>query len=177
MMRCDAQHLAPHVGAAPADPKRAKQDIPPALRRQVLRRDGRRCAVPGCRHGSFLDLHHIEARADGGAHELDNLITLCGAHHRARHEGELRVEGRVSSGLRFSHADGTDYGAVMNVNESAVGAQVKAFQALRQLGFAEREAKRALASVADEVGADAGVEAVLRAALRRLSADAFRQAS
>lgn len=32
---------------------------------------------------------------------------------RAMHDGELRVEGRVSTGLRFSHADGTEYGAVM----------------------------------------------------------------
>jgi hypothetical protein len=68
------------VGEHGAKP-RAKQGIPPALRRKVLRRDHRQCAVPGCRHCTFLDLHHIETREAGGQHEADNLITLCGAHH------------------------------------------------------------------------------------------------
>jgi hypothetical protein len=178
MARCDAQVLgASHVGAESRRPARAKQDIAPALRREVLRRDRRRCAVPGCRHSTFLDLHHILAREQGGQHEADNLITLCGAHHGAMHRGELRVQGRVSVGLCFTHADGTEYGRVRNVAATVIDAQTQAFRALRQLGFGEREAQGALSEVLAEVGNEASVEATLRAALRRLAAGALQRAS
>jgi hypothetical protein len=58
-LRPPVEALKPHVG------RRAKQDIPPSLRRAVLRRDGARCRVPGCRNCRFLDLHHIERRSEG----------------------------------------------------------------------------------------------------------------
>jgi hypothetical protein len=177
MASCDAQRLSARVGGETNTRKRAAQHIPPALRREVLRRDGRRCQVPGCRHDTFLDLHHVHAREDGGEHEADNLITLCGAHHRAAHDGELVVEGRVASGVRFKHADGSDYGAVMDVAATAVDAQAKAFQALRQLGFSERDARRALSQTLEHVAAEADTETRLRAALELLTAGAIRQAS
>ncbi len=41
---------------------RATQTIPPAIRRQVVRREHGRCAVPGCRCSRFLDIHHIRPR-------------------------------------------------------------------------------------------------------------------
>ena len=173
MADCDAQRLAPpSTSAAPKGEKRATQDIPPALRREVLRRDRRCCSVPGCRHATFLDLHHIQTREEGGRHEADNLITLCGAHHHAMHDGKLAVEGRVSTGLRFRHADGTDYGDIMDVSCHVADAQSKAFQALRGLGFGEREARRALSEVVTHVGDRGSVESTLRAALNRLSASA-----
>ncbi len=174
MVRCDAQELH-KARSEPVDAgkkSRAIQAIPPAMRRDVLRRDQRRCGVPGCRHAAFLDLHHIESRADGGKHEGDNLIALCGAHHRAVHEGTLRVDGVVSTGLRFRHADGTDYGEAGTVSGSTVDAQRQAFQALRQLGFGERETKRALSEVLADLGSGASVETTLRAALQRLATGA-----
>ncbi|HEU4583036.1 MAG TPA: HNH endonuclease signature motif containing protein [Polyangiaceae bacterium] len=88
-----------HVGNAGGelDPSRsrtrARQEIPPALRRAVLRRDERRCRVAGCRNATFLDLHHIRPRSEGGSHSAGNLVTLCSAHHRALHRGELRSAG------------------------------------------------------------------------------------
>ncbi|MDF3067883.1 MAG: hypothetical protein K0R38_3484 [Polyangiaceae bacterium] len=51
--RCDAQHLpAAHVGvmARQQSHARATQDVPPATRRAVLRRDQHRCRAPGCTH-------------------------------------------------------------------------------------------------------------------------------
>jgi len=177
MADCDAQRLSPHVGIETKARGRAAQDIPPALRREVLRRDERRCRVPGCRHHTFLDLHHIRAREQGGAHEADNLVTLCGAHHRAAHEGELSIEGSVATGLRFKHADGSDYGAIMEAAAPAIDAQTKAFQALRQLGFSEREARQALSDAVEHVGPEADTETRLRAALEVLTAGAVRRAS
>jgi hypothetical protein len=84
-----AQSHTPDGEARPRPAPGAKQTIPPALRRSVLRRNHERCQVPGCSHATFLDLHHLVARSEGGQHELENLITLCGAHHRAAHRGNL----------------------------------------------------------------------------------------
>jgi HNH endonuclease len=78
---------------------RAKQTIPPRLRRAVLLRDHRCCRVPGCRNSRFLDVHHIQPRSRGGRNEAGNLITLCGAHHRAIHRGDLALES-TAGGLR-----------------------------------------------------------------------------
>ena len=72
-----------------------KQDIAPATRKLVRRRDGDRCTVPGCRSSQFIELHHIVPRAEGGGHEPENLTLLCGAHHDARHSGRLRIRGRA----------------------------------------------------------------------------------
>jgi len=96
MAACDAQEVGPvdagpHVGA-----KRVTQTIPPAIRRLVLRRDRRRCVVPGCKNHVFLDVHHLDARAEGGGHDPERLATLCGAHHRAVHAGRLSIDGRAS---------------------------------------------------------------------------------
>ena len=121
---------------------RAHQDIPPAVRRQVLRRDGGRCLVPGCRHATFVDIHHLIPRAEGGDHDPDTLVTLCAAHHRAQHRGQLVIEGCVASGLVFRHADGSCYGTVVNPIAADTYAQV--FRALAGLGFREREARGAL---------------------------------
>lgn len=154
-----------HTGAR----ARAKQAIAPATRRAVLRRDHHRCTVPGCRNALFLDIHHLELSSEGGGHEADNLTTLCGVHHRAVHRGELRVVGRVSTGVRFQHADGSDYGQL--AKPRLADSRAKAFAALRSLGFRERDVRRVLAELPH--GSDkreSNVESVLRDALARLIA-------
>jgi hypothetical protein len=178
MARCDAQSLGPvgqgrenarpatHVGARSG---RARQDVPPAVRREVMRRDGGRCAVPGCRNAVFLDIHHVVPRSEGGNHDLDGLAVLCAAHHRALHRGQLIVEGRVSTGLVFRHADGSLHGST--VRPRAVATHEAAFRALRALGFREGEARMALERVRREthLGENASTEEVLRHALTLLA--------
>lgn len=45
------------------------------------------CAVPGCRVDYRLcRLHHVQWWRYGGRTDLDNLVPLCGMHHRAVHE-------------------------------------------------------------------------------------------
>ncbi|MBK7192592.1 MAG: HNH endonuclease [Myxococcales bacterium] len=85
--------------------------IPPRTRRAVLRRDRGRCVVPGCRNARYVDVHHIVPRAQGGKHTPSKLSALCSAHHKAAHDGRLRVEGTAPAKLRFTHADGRPYGA------------------------------------------------------------------
>jgi hypothetical protein len=134
-----ANHENVHVCASHgnARPTRAKQTIPPALRRRVMRRDGGRCQVPGCRHAVFTDVHHLRPRSEGGANTLENLVTLCSAHHRAIHRGEL-VVGAPANGLIFRHADGTPYGA--SSARTSTELRAKAQRALTRLGYGETEA-------------------------------------
>jgi hypothetical protein len=179
MARCDAQDVglvggeSAHVGAN-LQP-RATQTIPPRVRRAVRRRDHGRCVVPGCKNGLYTDVHHVQPRSEGGRNEPDNLICLCGAHHRAVHRGELRVAGRVSKGLRFEHADGAAYGHPPMPR--AADLQAKAFAALRHLGFREGEVRLVLAKLSDRDGGaslgEHGLEGVVRAALAELTASSL----
>jgi hypothetical protein len=111
----------PRVGAAgapnadpPAPRARAKQSIPPAIRRGVMRRDRGHCVVPGCANHRWLDVHHVLPRAEGGRHDPDKMGILCGTHHRAVHAGRLVIDGAASTGFRFRHADGTSYGGPLS---------------------------------------------------------------
>lgn len=77
--KCDAQTIGSlhgadahvgttdaHVGDEASHRPRAKQSIPPATRRLVLRRHARRCVVPGCHHSRYVDVHHLHLRSEGG---------------------------------------------------------------------------------------------------------------
>ena len=105
---CDAELLGRVDGDKPA---RVTKSIPPRTRRAVLRRDRGRCVVPGCRNARYVDVHHLIARAKGGTHTPTTLTALCSAHHKAAHDGRLRIEGTSPGKLRFTHADGRAYGA------------------------------------------------------------------
>jgi hypothetical protein len=163
MASCDAQRVHAHMGAKSTP---AAQAIPPAVRREVVRRDSERCVVPGCRHAVFIDVHHIDLREDGGSHDPDNLICLCGAHHLALHRGLLSIQGKVSSGLVFRHADGTPYGGSPKPREADVRSKV--FSALRNMGYRESEARLGIERAITHVGASADVATLLKQALAAL---------
>ena len=152
-----------HVGVHGA-PARAKQSIPPARRRSVLRRDGGCCRVPGCRNATFVDVHHLRPRSEGGSDDVENLVTLCAAHHHAIHDGRLVCEVTPSTGLTFRHADGTPYGCAP-VPTSA-DTRAKAFRALMQMGFRESEAKEAVGRVPKAL--EISLASLIREALRVL---------
>jgi hypothetical protein len=63
--------------------------IPPHIRRALEERD-RGCRFPGCA-SRFTEAHHVRHWADGGETSLSNLLLLCRRHHRAVHEGRVRV--------------------------------------------------------------------------------------
>ena len=70
-------------------------------RRALAVRDGR-CAFPGCgTPPGWCDAHHIVHWNDGGPTDLDNLILLCGHHHRTLHHTEWRFIRRCRS-IRIS---------------------------------------------------------------------------
>ena len=51
------------------------------ITQNILHRDNHRCQVAGYPSLLRLDVHHKIARANGGTHEPNNLITLCTFHH------------------------------------------------------------------------------------------------
>jgi Domain of unknown function (DUF222)/HNH endonuclease len=91
-------------GALDVGPKR--RAIPPSMRRALKERDGSCCQFPGCNNREWVDAHHIRHWARGGETKLDNLLLLCGHHHRLVHEGGFGISRRMSGGLVFRRPDG-----------------------------------------------------------------------
>jgi hypothetical protein len=136
----------------------------------VLRRDERRCRVAGYRNATFLDLHHIRPRSEGGSHRADNLLTLCSAHQRALHRGELRSEGdasdfRVLPGVLDVPSDSAAPPAV----PSSLDVSAKVASGLFHLGFRGAEVRAVIAELRQQSElADAAPQRWIREALRRL---------
>ncbi len=79
--------------------------IPASVRHQVNLRDRGECQyrLPNgkrCLARQWVEKHHIKEQSRGGRHTLENLITLCSAHHTGTH-GFARVkwgrEGRAGA--------------------------------------------------------------------------------
>lgn len=63
---------------------------PMSVEHQVELRDRNRCVYVDargvqCESRRWLDKHHITEFSNGGEHTLENLETLCSAHHRMKH--------------------------------------------------------------------------------------------
>ncbi|MGH8949054.1 MAG: DUF222 domain-containing protein [Acidimicrobiia bacterium] len=82
--------------------------IPAWLRRQLWFRDGG-CRFPGCPHLHFVHAHHRTHWADGGSTDLDNLILLCGYHHRFLHEHGWQIDKDQQERPVFRKPDGQEY--------------------------------------------------------------------
>jgi len=57
----------------------------PAVKHAVNLRDRGKCQVPDCRNETWTHLHHKTPKAQGGPDTVENLITLCQAHHKIAH--------------------------------------------------------------------------------------------
>ena len=99
---CDAGVVVAHVDAngVPLSVGRKTRTIPAAINRALRLRD-RTCRFPGCTHSRYVDGHHIEHWANGGATALSNLMLLCSTHHTLLHEGGYRVEANGANGWDF----------------------------------------------------------------------------
>jgi len=87
---------------------RLTRTIPGWLRRQLWHRDGG-CRFIGCPHKGWVHGHHLQHWADGGPTNLENLILLCGFHHRFLHEAGWTIEGDPAGKLIFRRPDGRSY--------------------------------------------------------------------
>lgn len=69
---------------------------------------GYQCAMPGCTHTRFIQMHHIREWEHGGKTNMDNLIPLCSSCHANVSHGIARVE-PAGSDLLFKFRDGSQY--------------------------------------------------------------------
>jgi len=77
--------------SAVLDVGRARRVPGPATRRALQARDGG-CVWPGCdRPVSWNQAHHLTHWAQGGSTDLENLVSVCRAHHWKLHEGGWRL--------------------------------------------------------------------------------------
>ncbi len=84
---CDAGITRIITGPAsvPLDVSREQRTVTAGQWTALVARD-RGCAFPGCtRPPEWCIAHHIVHWADGGPTDLDNLVLLCGQHHRVIH--------------------------------------------------------------------------------------------
>ena len=152
--QCDAKQIGSVDGAATT---RATRTIPPAKRRKVLRRDHGRCRVPGCRSRRNIDVHHMNPLAEGGTHDVDQMICLCEAHHLALHEGRLVISGDAPNFVI------TRYGQNRFETESRV---IDTRKALAALGFKKPEVTEAIERTRTHVGSESlPIEQWIRIAL------------
>ena len=99
---CDASLIELETDARgnPLNIGRKTRTIPPSMRRALEHRD-QGCRFPGCTDRRYVDAHHIHHWADGGETSTQNLVLLCGHHHRLIHEGGFKVIRRDDGKLLF----------------------------------------------------------------------------
>jgi hypothetical protein len=68
--------------------------------KKVRERDEELCRVPMCSRAAE-HVHHIIFRGRGGTHALENQVSVCAAHHRAIHNGWIRVWGDAPDRLTW----------------------------------------------------------------------------
>jgi biotin operon repressor len=75
----------------------AERQIRPSVWKGVIERDGHRCvqcgAIPGS--GVWLEVDHIDEKADGGSDEPENLQTLCNRCHQRKTSRYQRSRGEA----------------------------------------------------------------------------------
>ena len=90
---------------APLDVGRKQRTVSTQMKRALWAR-ARGCSFPGCDRKHYVDAHHIEHWADGGATSLDNLTLLCSHHHRLLHEGGFAIHRDANGDVYFRRPDG-----------------------------------------------------------------------
>ncbi len=161
---CDAQR----IGSLDTNrPTRAKQDIPPSVRRLVWRRDGGKCTVTSCRSAAHLELHHIVAREDGGTHDAENIAVICDGCHASLHRGQLTITGKAPHDLVVTRVHDTmaHVGQPSRLDRATI--PVEARTALVTLGYKKHEAAAAVAAARAHIGGDVALDVLIREALRR----------
>lgn len=112
---------------------------------------------------------HVVVQTEHAVHDPKRMLPLCLAHHRAEHDGRLVIEGDADAGFVFYHGNRTPYGST-TAPESTM-AWADAFTGMKNLGFKEGQARRALEAARPHVAPEADTETILRAALRQLRLD------
>jgi hypothetical protein len=107
-LACDATivGIVESENGEPLNVGRKTRSIPAAIGRALKARDGG-CRYPGCERTRFTEGHHVKHWTSGGETKLDNLITLCGFHHRLVHEGGYDLKTTDDGLFIFTRPNGT----------------------------------------------------------------------
>ncbi len=90
---CDAEIIPLVLGSHSEvlDVGRQQRLVTPAIWKALVARD-KHCRFPNCTRPPLMThAHHITHWADGGPTSLENLILLCGHHHRLVHSGPWNI--------------------------------------------------------------------------------------
>ncbi|MFT7395060.1 MAG: hypothetical protein ACI83Y_002743, partial [Candidatus Azotimanducaceae bacterium] len=92
----------------PVSVGRAQYVVPARTRTVIEHRDHGACRVPGCDATLGLEVHHLIHWEHGGRTDTDNLLLVCGKHHRMHHRGRLDITGNADQpdGLEFRNQHG-----------------------------------------------------------------------
>ncbi len=114
-MSCDASLIAmiESDDGEPLNVGRKTRAISPALWRLLKSRD-KGCRFPGCANSRYMDGHHIIHWANGGETKPSNLVCLCRFHHRAVHEGGIRIDVLNDGAMKFVKANGVVIDSTMS---------------------------------------------------------------
>jgi hypothetical protein len=104
----------------PVSVGRSQYVVPARTRTVIEHRDHGVCRVPGCDATLGLEVHHLIHWEHGGRTDTDNLLLVCGKHHRMHHRGRLDITGNADQpdGLEFRNQHGriiTASGAAPNL--------------------------------------------------------------
>jgi hypothetical protein len=104
---CDAvwSWISHHANGDVLNVGRRRREPTPAIRRALRERDNCRCRFPGC-HRRATQAHHIRWWIYDGETSLDNLISLCGAHHRLIHQHGYQIGTPAPGVFTFYRPDG-----------------------------------------------------------------------
>lgn len=103
---CDAEVVTvTERNGLPIDVGRNQRMVTGKQRLALELRD-RFCLFPGCGvPARRTEAHHYEHWAFGGETNLNNLMLLCGFHHRRHHDGAYRIR-KLANGFVFERNDG-----------------------------------------------------------------------
>jgi hypothetical protein len=88
---CDLVRVLLDADRSVLDVGRSQRLVTPAIWTALVARDAH-CAFPGCtRPPVMCHAHHIRHWIHGGPTSLDNLVLLCGHHHRTLHHTPWQV--------------------------------------------------------------------------------------
>ena len=122
-MSCDSALVTVATGEAGEvlDVGRKTRAVPAAIRRALWSRD-QGCRFPMCTNRRFVHAHHVWHWAHGGPTRLDNLVLLCGFHHRLLHEGGFKMSLAPDRTARFFTAAGREIAFVPEIPSAGMSA-------------------------------------------------------
>ncbi len=103
--------------------ERRRRIVPARLLQALKLRDHNRCRFPGCPHQRYVEAHHVRHWIDGGETRLENLVLLCGAHHRLLHHGAFHITIKDDDAV-FVNRDGEVIEPALRPQFAGVSAEV-----------------------------------------------------